>query len=251
MLYIPLEHKSSFLAIGFVEVSTVGVAVPLSNPKSVSPVRLAHGWLQAVASLLGFVGAAKLPGVVLPLLGQTVLIWQVLLASAVLKKRLGAAQVRACSALWWQPRWVQVPNAAMFLAYTFVAQTICDKPRCFVLQFLGVGLVLAGVCLAALPADPSGSPLAGIHPVFPALYVFSMLLPVSCVACVHTLLLWCADSESAPPASHRTATACAARSLPLPAPFHCRRLTRCSRSRCSEQHGRSWAPTWTFLSSTL
>lgn len=207
MLYIPLEHKSSFLAIGFVEVSTVGVAVPLSNPKSVSPVRLAHGWLQAVASLLGFVGAAKLPGVVLPLLGQTVLIWQVLLASAVLKKRLGAAQVRACSALWWQPRWVQVPNAAMFLAYTFVAQTICDKPRCFVLQFLGVGLVLAGVCLAALPADPSGSPLAGIHPVFPALYVFSMLLPVSCVACVHTLLLWCADSESAPPAPHRTAMA--------------------------------------------
>lgn len=33
--------------------------------------------LQAVASLLGFVGAANLPGVVLPLLGQTILIWQV------------------------------------------------------------------------------------------------------------------------------------------------------------------------------
>ncbi|PRW20703.1 TVP38 TMEM64 family membrane slr0305 isoform A [Chlorella sorokiniana] len=108
MLRIPLEHKASFLAIGFVE---------------------------AVASLLGFVGAARLPGVVLPLLGQTILIWQVLLATLVLKKRLGAP------------------------------------------QFLGVGLVLAGVCLAAWPADPAGSPLAGVHPVFPMIYVFSMLLP--------------------------------------------------------------------------
>ena len=47
-------------------------------------------------------------------------------------------------------------------------------------QLLGVSMVLAGVCLAAWPADPlMASPLAGVHPVYPAIYVFSMLLPVS------------------------------------------------------------------------
>lgn len=45
-------------------------------------------------------------------------------------------------------------------------------------QFLGVGFVLAGVCMAAWPADPAGSPLAGVSPVFTAIYVFSMLFPV-------------------------------------------------------------------------
>lgn len=68
-LRVPIESKGLFLAIGLVE---------------------------ALASLLGFLGAAHLPGVVLPLLAQSILLWQVLLAVTVLKKRLGAPQVCVC-----------------------------------------------------------------------------------------------------------------------------------------------------------
>lgn len=51
------------------------------------------GSLEAVSQLLGFIGASKLPGVVLPLLQQSLLIWQVTLAYLVLNKRLDSVQV--------------------------------------------------------------------------------------------------------------------------------------------------------------
>lgn len=51
------------------------------------------GGLEAVSQLLGFIGAAKLPGVVLPLLQQTLLVWQVLLAYLILNKRLEPKQI--------------------------------------------------------------------------------------------------------------------------------------------------------------
>lgn len=54
---------------------------------------VAIGAVEALASLLGFLGAANLPGVVLPLLAQTILLWQVLLAVTVLRKRLSVSQV--------------------------------------------------------------------------------------------------------------------------------------------------------------
>ena len=51
------------------------------------------GGLEAFSQLLGFIGASKLPGVVLPLLQQSLLIWQVTLAYLVLNKRLDSVQV--------------------------------------------------------------------------------------------------------------------------------------------------------------
>lgn len=51
------------------------------------------GGLEAFSQLLGFIGASKLPGVVLPLLQQSLLIWQVTLAYLVLNKRLDSIQV--------------------------------------------------------------------------------------------------------------------------------------------------------------
>lgn len=65
----------------------------LAIPRTMSRTFLAIGFVEALASLLGFVGAANLPGVVLPLLSQTILLWQVLLAVTLLRKRLGAAQL--------------------------------------------------------------------------------------------------------------------------------------------------------------
>lgn len=56
------------------------------------------GLLEAAASLLGFATAARLPGVLLPLLGQSILLWQVALGCIVLKKKLGAAQVSSRTA---------------------------------------------------------------------------------------------------------------------------------------------------------
>ncbi|KAL6767274.1 hypothetical protein ACKKBG_A39320 [Auxenochlorella protothecoides x Auxenochlorella symbiontica] len=51
------------------------------------------GGVEAVSSVLGFYGASQLPGVVLPLLGQTVLFWQVFFALTLLKKRLSTVQM--------------------------------------------------------------------------------------------------------------------------------------------------------------
>lgn len=63
--------------------------VPQNNPG----LFLRIGMVEAVSSLLGFVGAARLPGVVLPLLSQTSLFWQVTLARFMLGKRLSGMQV--------------------------------------------------------------------------------------------------------------------------------------------------------------
>lgn len=66
MLEIPKRYYRRFIAIGFVE---------------------------ATSSLLSFIGAAKLPGVMLPLLGQSIIFWQVLLAIFILGKKLGVSQL--------------------------------------------------------------------------------------------------------------------------------------------------------------
>ncbi|PSC68097.1 CRT (chloroquine-resistance transporter)-like transporter [Micractinium conductrix] len=79
---LALRHRTG-------RVSTAMLRVPASMPRTF----LAIGFVEALASLLGFLGAANLPGVVLPLLSQTILLWQVLLAVTLLRKRLGAAQL--------------------------------------------------------------------------------------------------------------------------------------------------------------
>jgi uncharacterized membrane protein len=66
MMNIPKRHMSRFLSIGFVE---------------------------AAGSLLGFYAAAQLPGILLPILAQTAILWQVVLAKVVLKKKLGWSQL--------------------------------------------------------------------------------------------------------------------------------------------------------------
>jgi len=53
----------------------------------------ACGALDAIGLLLGIIGASKLPGVILPLIGQTTLVWQVLLSRFYLRKRLTFPQV--------------------------------------------------------------------------------------------------------------------------------------------------------------
>jgi drug/metabolite transporter (DMT)-like permease len=63
---IPLKFKGIFMGIGFVE---------------------------AVSSLLSFIGAARLPGVMVPLLSQTILLWQVVLIYTVLKKQMSVLQL--------------------------------------------------------------------------------------------------------------------------------------------------------------
>lgn len=45
------------------------------------------------------------------------------------------------------------------------------------LQFVGVGLVMVGVCLAAWPTGSSGSPLAGVNPVWSLVFVASLFFP--------------------------------------------------------------------------
>ena len=51
------------------------------------------------SQLLGFVGAARLPGVALPLLSQTLLLWQVALGRLLLRRRLGPPQLAGCAAV--------------------------------------------------------------------------------------------------------------------------------------------------------
>ncbi|KAL3155525.1 hypothetical protein ABBQ38_011076 [Trebouxia sp. C0009 RCD-2024] len=66
------------------------------------------GALEAASSILGFIGAAKLPGVTLPLFSQTIMFWQIGLGYLLLGKKLapvqfaGAAVVTAgaCAAAW-------------------------------------------------------------------------------------------------------------------------------------------------------
>lgn len=65
----------------------------LAVPRRMASTFVAIGFVEAASSLLTFIAAAQLPGVVLPLLSQTVLFWQVALALTVLRKRLSSAQV--------------------------------------------------------------------------------------------------------------------------------------------------------------
>lgn len=63
---IPIKFKMIFLGIGLVE---------------------------AISSLLSFMGAAKLPGVMVPLLSQTILLWQVVLIYTILRKSMSIVQL--------------------------------------------------------------------------------------------------------------------------------------------------------------
>ncbi|KAL3138700.1 hypothetical protein ABBQ32_006454 [Trebouxia sp. C0010 RCD-2024] len=66
------------------------------------------GALEAASSILGFVGAAKLPGVTLPLLSQTIMFWQIGLGYLLLGKKLAPVQASA-----WQPGPVQQAAASL------------------------------------------------------------------------------------------------------------------------------------------
>lgn len=110
---LPMENYVFFLALlqgfGYVlvygavlalrwragHVSAEALAVPRRHARTFGAI----GLVEALASLLGFVGAAKLPGVVLPLLSQTLLLWQVLLGRVLLRKRLSGAQLAGCAAV--------------------------------------------------------------------------------------------------------------------------------------------------------
>lgn len=65
----------------------------MTIPKRFTGRFLGIGFVEAVSSLLSFIGATKLPGVMLPVLGQSIIFWQVLLATFVLGKRLDASQL--------------------------------------------------------------------------------------------------------------------------------------------------------------
>jgi len=65
----------------------------LQVPRKMAGTFVAIGFVEAMSSLLSFISASQLPGVVLPLLGQTVLFWQVLFAITILRKRLGLSQI--------------------------------------------------------------------------------------------------------------------------------------------------------------
>lgn len=150
---------------------------------------VAIGAVEALASLLGFLGAANLPGgatllvravhpaaptckvqscshgagVVLPLLAQTILLWQVLLAVTVLRKRLSVSQASGSEAadngclllhrgtLWSVRRERENRPGLWWGHFQFFSSPA---------QVLGVGLVMGGVCLAAWPQG-GGSPLDG------------------------------------------------------------------------------------------
>jgi drug/metabolite transporter (DMT)-like permease len=107
----------------------------LAFPRQMVGVFAAIGLVEALSALLSFMAAARLPGVVLPLLSQSVLVWQVALGYLVLRRRLGAVQ-------------------------------LC-----------GVAAVVGGVALAAWPAAPASSPLAGADPRYAAVFVLATVFP--------------------------------------------------------------------------
>lgn len=71
----------------------------MSVPRRMSRTFIFIGFIEALSSVLSLTAAAHLPGIVLPLLSQTVLFWQVLLAYVVLGKRLQPAQIVGVSAV--------------------------------------------------------------------------------------------------------------------------------------------------------
>lgn len=121
-----------------------------------------------------------LAGVLLPILSQTILLWQVLLAAIVLKKQLTPAQVRrtACGCTLHGAHAAQMragrPAVAFPPGHVPGAKI---KSMLLHMQVAGVCLVLGGVCLAAWPSGGS-SPLAGVSTWAAALFMFSMLFPV-------------------------------------------------------------------------
>jgi drug/metabolite transporter (DMT)-like permease len=110
MMNIPNRHMSRFLSIGFVE---------------------------AAGSLMGFYAAAQLPGILLPILAQTAILWQVVLAKVVLKKKLG---------------WSQLIGVAL----------------------VGMGVVAAAWPSSG---KLSASILSGVDPKYVWLFILSMLFP--------------------------------------------------------------------------
>lgn len=110
----------------------------LQLPRKMAGTFIAIGFIEALSSLLSFISAANLPGVVLPLLGQTVLFWQVLLAVTILGKRLGLSQI---------------------IGVTLVVS----------------GVALAAWPSTAAAAAPSI--LANVNPMYALIFIVSMLFP--------------------------------------------------------------------------
>lgn len=79
-----------FLAFRFK--SGAATTTMLQIPRLFWPTFIAIGVVEALSSVLSFMGAAKLPGIILPLLSQSIMIWQVLLAYMV-GRRLSWAQL--------------------------------------------------------------------------------------------------------------------------------------------------------------
>lgn len=93
------------------------------------------GALEAAAQILGFIGAAKLPGVAVPLLSQSMMFWQIGLGYLLLGKRLAP------------------------------------------IQFVGAGIVSAGVCTAAWPSQAGNGVLTQVSPMYAAIFAGSLFFP--------------------------------------------------------------------------
>jgi drug/metabolite transporter (DMT)-like permease len=57
------------------------------------------GLIEALSQILGFIGASKLPGVVLPLLQQSVMFWNLGFSSIILRKKLAWQQIVGATAV--------------------------------------------------------------------------------------------------------------------------------------------------------
>jgi len=64
-----------------------------SIPGSMKALFLGIGFVEAVSSLLSFIGASQLPGVMIPLLSQTILLWQIVLVYLILRDRMSPMQL--------------------------------------------------------------------------------------------------------------------------------------------------------------
>lgn len=115
--------------------------------------------------MLGFVGASGLPGVVLPLISQSILLWQITLSRFVLGKRLALAQ--ASRSLNCHPsytaahlNWIGVSveeqqdlRPIKLAAFHVGLNLAADHSLTTVAQIVGALLVAAGVCGAAWPGS--------------------------------------------------------------------------------------------------
>ena len=119
----------------------------LQVPRKMAGTFIAIGFIEALSSLLSFISAANLPGVVLPLLGQTVLFWQVLLAVFLLKKKLG---------------WSQIIGVTLVVSGVALAAWPSSSSSS----------VVVGGILSAAP-----SILSNVNPMYALIFVISMLFP--------------------------------------------------------------------------